>query len=82
VQTNDGTWRSEAEWPPADKSDFTTALRSGSYTDTAQSSVYTGGYVEPVGGGSAPAAAGGATAVSTARSARGALTRTPAVSVR
>ena len=37
VQTNDGKWRSEAQWPPADKSDFTTSLRSGSYTDTAQS---------------------------------------------
>ena len=38
VQTNDGKWRSEAQWPPADKSDYTSGLRSGSYTDTAQSS--------------------------------------------
>jgi predicted acyl esterase len=37
VQTNDGTWRSEAHWPPADRSDFTTNLRAGSYTDSAQS---------------------------------------------
>ena len=37
VQTNDGKWRSEAQWPPADKSLFTTALRAGSYDDTAQS---------------------------------------------
>jgi predicted acyl esterase len=37
VQTNDGKWRSEAQWPPADRRDYTTALRSGSYTDNAQS---------------------------------------------
>src|SRR4051812_26131141 len=37
VQTNDGKWRGEEQWPPADKSLFTTKLRSGSYTDTAQS---------------------------------------------
>jgi len=37
VQTNDGKWRSEAQWPPADRRDYTTALRAGSYTDNAQS---------------------------------------------
>jgi uncharacterized protein len=37
VQTNDGKWRSEAQWPPADKSQYTTGLRAGSYDDTAQS---------------------------------------------
>ena len=37
VQTNDGKWRSEATWPPADRADYTTALRAGSYTDNAQS---------------------------------------------
>jgi uncharacterized protein len=37
VQTNDGKWRSEAQWPPADRSDYTTALRAGSYDDNAQS---------------------------------------------
>jgi predicted acyl esterase len=37
VQTNDGKWRSEAQWPPADKSLYTTGLRAGSYDDTAQS---------------------------------------------
>jgi predicted acyl esterase len=37
VQTNDGKWRSEAQWPPVDRSNYTTALRAGSYTDTAQS---------------------------------------------
>jgi uncharacterized protein len=37
VQTNDGKWRSEARWPPADRASYTTALRAGSYTDSAQS---------------------------------------------
>ena len=33
VQTNDGKWRSEANWPPADAKRSTTSLRTGSYTD-------------------------------------------------
>lgn len=33
VQTNDGKWRGEDSWPPADASDFTSALKPGSYTD-------------------------------------------------
>src|SRR3954470_2418208 len=37
VQTNDGKWRSEAQWPPADRTDYSTPRRAGSYTDTAQS---------------------------------------------
>jgi uncharacterized protein len=37
VQTNDGKWRSEAQWPPADMSGYTTPLKAGSYTDNAQS---------------------------------------------
>jgi predicted acyl esterase len=37
VQTNDGKWRSEAQWPPADVQTYTTALKDGSYVDTAQS---------------------------------------------
>jgi uncharacterized protein len=37
VQTNDGKWRSEAQWPPADMSQYTTPLKEGSYTDNAQS---------------------------------------------
>lgn len=37
VQTNDGKWRSEAQWPPADMKTYTTPLKAGSYTDTAQS---------------------------------------------
>jgi hypothetical protein len=41
VQTNDGKWRSEAQWPPADVKTYTTKLKAGSYVDTA-SSVATG----------------------------------------
>jgi putative CocE/NonD family hydrolase len=41
VQTNDGKWRSEAQWPPADVKTYTTSLKDGSYVDTA-SSVATG----------------------------------------
>jgi uncharacterized protein len=37
VQTNDGKWRSEKQWPPADMWTYTTTLRNGSYVDTAQS---------------------------------------------
>ena len=33
VQTNDGKWRAEQSWPPADSAAFTTPLRSGTYTD-------------------------------------------------
>jgi predicted acyl esterase len=33
VQTNDGVWRAEPEWPPADASDYTSPLRTGTYTD-------------------------------------------------
>jgi uncharacterized protein len=37
VQTNDGVWRGEKQWPPADARGYTTALRDGSYVDHAQS---------------------------------------------
>jgi predicted acyl esterase len=37
VQTNDGKWRAEAQWPPADATRFTTPLKAGSYVDNAQS---------------------------------------------
>src|SRR4051794_41177945 len=37
VRTNDGKWRSEAQWPPADMRQYTTPLKAGSYTDSAQS---------------------------------------------
>ena len=36
VETSDGTWRSEAQWPPADASALSTPLRPGAYTDDAQ----------------------------------------------
>jgi uncharacterized protein len=35
VQTGDGTWRSEQQWPPDDSTGYATALRGGSYVDTA-----------------------------------------------
>jgi putative CocE/NonD family hydrolase len=37
IQTNDGKWRSEAQWPPADMVTYRTPLKSGAYTDHAQS---------------------------------------------
>ncbi|MFL5883762.1 MAG: CocE/NonD family hydrolase [Thermoleophilaceae bacterium] len=37
IQTNDGKWRSEAQWPPADMHTYTTPLRAGTYVDHAQS---------------------------------------------
>ncbi len=37
VQTNDGKWRAEEQWPPADMRMYTTPLRAGSYVDHAQS---------------------------------------------
>jgi pimeloyl-ACP methyl ester carboxylesterase len=39
VQTNDGVWRAEDKWPPADSTGYTSALRPGSYTDEADGSV-------------------------------------------
>ena len=43
VQTNDGRWRAESAWPPADATSFTTPLRSGGYTDdgTGETGVWT-----------------------------------------
>ena len=37
VQTNDGKWRAEAQWPPTDSLRYTSALLPGSYTDHGQS---------------------------------------------
>jgi predicted acyl esterase len=37
VQTNDGKWRGEPVWPPADAADYTTALRAGEYDDRGTS---------------------------------------------
>src|SRR4051794_16655344 len=33
VQTNDGVWRAEQQWPPADAAGYTTQLRPGAYSD-------------------------------------------------
>jgi uncharacterized protein len=38
VQTNDGTWRAESTWPPADAKGYTTTLRSGTYDDDGSGS--------------------------------------------
>lgn len=37
VQTNDGKWRSEAQWPAADMRTYKTPLTGGTYLDHAQS---------------------------------------------
>jgi predicted acyl esterase len=37
VQTNDGKWRSEAQWPPADMQRYGTRLKGGTYVDHAES---------------------------------------------
>jgi predicted acyl esterase len=36
VETSDGTWRAEKQWPPTDSHPLTTALRTGSYTDDGE----------------------------------------------
>jgi uncharacterized protein len=36
VQTNDGKWRAEDQWPPADAVSYTTSLRPGGYQDDGQ----------------------------------------------
>jgi predicted acyl esterase len=38
VQTNDGKWRAEQSWPPADSTGYTTPLRAGTYTDDGSGS--------------------------------------------
>ena len=38
VQTNDGKWRAEESWPPADATGYTSALRTGSYSDDGSGS--------------------------------------------
>ncbi len=38
VQTNDGVWRAEEPWPPADATDYTSRLRTGTYTDDGTAS--------------------------------------------
>ena len=36
VQTNDGRWRGEQAWPPADAKAYTTPLNAGTYSDDGQ----------------------------------------------
>jgi uncharacterized protein len=44
VQTNDGKWRGEETWPPADSTGYTSELLPGSYTDDGD-----GGVTDPDG---------------------------------
>ncbi len=44
VQTNDGKWRAEDSWPPADSTGYTTELLPGTYNDDGQ-----GGITDPDG---------------------------------
>jgi predicted acyl esterase len=39
VQTNDGKWRGEDSWPPADSTGYTTELSPGAYNDDGTGSV-------------------------------------------
>ena len=47
MQTNDGKWRGEAAWPPADAKGYTSKLRAGTYSDDGQGPA-TGGDAEGV----------------------------------
>jgi len=38
VQTNDGVWRAEQQWPPADAMGYTSRLNSGTYSDDGTAS--------------------------------------------
>ena len=38
LQTNDGIWRAEADWPPSDSRGLNSPFRTGSYTDDADGS--------------------------------------------
>ncbi|MEA2492707.1 MAG: uncharacterized protein QOJ29_618 [Thermoleophilaceae bacterium] len=46
VQTSDGSWRAEQQWPPADARDFTTALKPGAYNDNGMNNGTEQGYPE------------------------------------
>lgn len=37
VETSDGSWRAEQQWPPLDSTGYTTALNTGTYTDSFNS---------------------------------------------
>jgi pimeloyl-ACP methyl ester carboxylesterase len=62
VQTNDGKWRSEAQWPPADMRQYATPLKGGSYIDHAQSE--STGWNSPSGDPSDPTVTSGVWTVS------------------
>jgi len=55
VQTSDGTWRGEQQWPPADAGDVIVDLKPGTYADDAQNKGSNdSGTGVPAGGGTSP----------------------------
>jgi predicted acyl esterase len=46
VQTSDGSWRAESQWPPADSRGFKSALKPGAYTDNGVNNGTSQGYPE------------------------------------
>ncbi len=48
VQTNDGTWRSEQQWPPDDATDLDVGLRPGSFRDDAMNNGTGAGSLQPL----------------------------------
>src|SRR4051812_37546781 len=46
VQTSDGSWRAEQQWPPADSVGFTSALKPGAYSDNGMNNGTEQGYPE------------------------------------
>jgi predicted acyl esterase len=49
VETNDGKWRAESNWPPADAFDSTATLKPGSYQDDGQNNGSGDGGTPPYG---------------------------------
>lgn len=47
VETSDGSWRAEPAWPPSDSTGYTSALRPGTYVDTAMNSGSAEGAARP-----------------------------------
>jgi predicted acyl esterase len=48
VQTNDGSWRAEQQWPPDDATNLDTALNGGSYRDDAMNVATNEGSLQPL----------------------------------
>ena len=52
METSDGTWRSEKQWPPADAKSYTSNLLPGSYIDNGQNNGELADGFGPTGDGS------------------------------